>query len=288
MLNRKYPIKLIQEMPHVAEDFLKLQAVSFLFWGLLIYLKTLFWHRFCKIVSNKSYSMKIRIFSFSAALLLACFIANAQSGAYIKAGINLANVSVTTNGRVDEGNQLTSFQVGVIGDVKLGTSLLHLQPGIVYTGKGAKVQKGTAGQAGYFKQTFNPMYIEVPVNVVAKLPIAKTSRFFVGAGPYLAVGIAGKIKTEGTRLLTGNYNYNRDITFSNDDPTTLSQEEGTGLGVVRRFDYGLNGTVGIEGKSMVLGVNYGLGLAKLQSGSNNSADNNNKHRVLSFTLGFKF
>ncbi len=57
--------------------------------------------------------------------------------------------------------------------------------------------------------------------------------------------------------------------------------------MLKRFDYGLNGTAGIEGKSVVLGVNYGLGLAKLQSGSNSSQDNNNKHRVLSFTLGFK-
>ncbi|HEV7620206.1 MAG TPA: hypothetical protein VGO09_00660, partial [Flavisolibacter sp.] len=57
--------------------------------------------------------------------------------------------------------------------------------------------------------------------------------------------------------------------------------------ILKRFDYGLNGTVGIEGKSLALGVNYGLGLAKLQSGSNSSTDNNNKHRVLSIILGIK-
>ncbi len=77
------------------------------------------------------------------------------------------------------------------------------------------------------------------------------------------------------------------ITFSDDDPTTLSDEEGAGFGIIKRFDYGLNGTAGIEGKSIVLGINYGLGLAKIQSGGNSSQDNNNKHRVLSFTLGFK-
>jgi hypothetical protein len=100
------------------------------------------------------------------------------------------------------------------------------------------------------------------------------------------VGVAGKVKTEG-RSIVGNYSSEKDIRFSDDDPTTLSQEEGAGLGIIKRFDYGLNGTIGIEGRSIVLGVNYGLGLAKLQSGSNNNEDNNNKHRVLSFTLGFK-
>ncbi|HVG15838.1 MAG TPA: outer membrane beta-barrel protein [Chitinophagaceae bacterium] len=232
--------------------------------------------------------MKIKVFSFSAMLLLAASASNAQSGSYIKGGINLANVSVTDNGRVDDANQLTSFQVGIVGNIKLGTSLLSLQPGLLYTGKGAKVQKGTAGQTGYFKQTFNPKYIEVPVNLVFKAPLGKVSRVFLGAGPYAAIGVAGNAKTEGTNILGRTYSRENDIEFSNDDPTTFNEEEGAGLGVVRRFDYGLNGTVGIEGKSYVLGVNYGLGLAKLQSGSNSSADNSNKHRVLSFTLGFKF
>lgn len=206
----------------------------------------------------------------------------------MKAGVNLANVSVNSNGRIDRANQITSFQVGVLTDIPLVPNVLSLQPGILYTGKGSKVEKGTSGQAGYFKQTFNPLYLEVPANLLLKAPLGSNSRFFVGGGPYLAVGIGGKTRTEGTRLVTGNYSFERDIVFSNDDPTTFNQEEGTGLGVVRRFDYGLNGTAGIEGKSLVLGVNYGLGLAKLQSGTNSGADNDNKHRVLSFTLGFKF
>lgn len=210
-----------------------------------------------------------------------------QSG-HVKAGINLANVSVNSNGRVDDANSLTSFQVGIVGDFDLAGDLITLQPGILFTGKGSKVQRGTSGQAGYFQQTFNPRYIEVPVNLVFKAPLGNSSRLFAGAGPYLAVGVGGKSKTEGTRAVLGNYSIEQDIRFSNDDPTTFNQEEGTGLNVVKRFDYGFNGTAGIEGKSIVLGVNYGLGLAKLQSGTNNNQDNNNKHRVLSFTLGFKF
>jgi hypothetical protein len=231
--------------------------------------------------------MKMKLLTFSAAFLFIGVASNAQKG-QIRGGLNMANVSVTEGGRVDEANQLNAFQVGVLTDISLAGNYLTLQPGILYTGKGAKVQRGTAGQAGYFKQTFNPRYIEVPVNLLFKAPLGSTSRFFVGGGPYLAAGIGGDTKTEGTRAIIGNYSFERDIKFSNDDPTTFTQEEGTGLGVIRRFDYGLNGTAGIEGKNLVLGVNYGLGMAKLQSGTNNNQDNNNKHRVLSFTLGFKF
>ncbi len=229
--------------------------------------------------------MKFVFFS-AAVFLVAGTQLQAQSG-QIRAGINLANVSVNDNGRVEDANSLTSFHAGIIGDFPLAGNFLSLQPGILFTGKGSKIQNGEPSDNGYFKQSSNPFYIEVPVNFVFKAPLGSDNKFFAGAGPYLAVGVAGKNKTKG-RTILGTYESERDIKFSNDDPTTLSDEEGAGFGILKRFDYGLNGTVGIEGKSIVLGVNYGLGLAKLQSGSNNDADNNNKHRVLNISVGFKF
>jgi len=211
----------------------------------------------------------------------------AQSGFAVKAGVNLANVSVTDNGRVEDANSLTSFQVGVTGDVHLGGPL-YLQPGVFYTGKGSKVQNGDESSFPYYKATSNPRYIEVPVNLVFKAPVGGETKFFVGAGPYAAVGINGKNKVEGKNIIGVGFKSESDIEFSDDDPTTLNYEEGAGLGIVKRFDYGLNGVAGIEARTVVLSVGYGLGLAKLQSGGESSEDHNNKHRVLSFTLGFKF
>ncbi len=227
--------------------------------------------------------MKIKLIS----LVLAMFIiTGAMAQGQLKAGINLANVTVNENGRVDDANMLSSFQVGFVSNVSLGGGMVSLQPGILFTGKGSKVQLGTEGQNGYFKQTFNPMYVEIPLTLMVKAPVGTGNNFFAGAGPYLAIGVSGKNKTEGQTILGTRYGSERNIRFSDDDPTTLNGEEGAGFGIIKRFDYGLNGTAGIEGKSIVLGVNYGLGLAKIQSGSNNT-DNNNKHRVLSITLGFQ-
>ncbi|HET9746173.1 MAG TPA: porin family protein [Chitinophagaceae bacterium] len=211
---------------------------------------------------------------------------SAQKGsAVLRGGLNLANVSVTENGRIDDAKMLTSFQVGFIGDVQLA-EFISLQPGLLVTGKGTKSQDGDPSDANYFKATTNPIYIEVPLNLVFKGPIGPDTKFFAGAGPYLAIGIAGKNKTEG-KFLGASFSSEKDIEWSDDDPTTLDYEEGAGFGIMKRFDYGLNGTAGIETKNIVLSVNYGLGLAKLQSGSNSSEDDKNKHRVLSFTLGFK-
>jgi len=220
---------------------------------------------------------------FAVAIFNSAF--SQQSRAIVKAGVNLANVSTSSDGNIDKANMLTSFQVGLVGDIHV-TSLLYFQPGIVFTGKGSKIEIGRPEENLYAKQTSNPFYIEVPANLVIKLPFNSESHFFIGAGPYGAIGVAGKAKTDMT-VLGFNSNSENSIKFSNDDPSTFGEEEGVGLGVLKRFDYGVNGIIGIEGKQLVLSAGYGLGLAKLQSGTNSSQDNNNKHRVLSFTIGVK-
>lgn len=222
-------------------------------------------------------------------LILPLFIllsANAQkSSAILRGGLNLANVSITESGRIDDAKTLTSFQAGIIGDFNL-SDFIALQPGLLVTGKGSKTQSGDPSDANYFKATSNPIYIEVPLNLVFKAPLGSDTKFFAGGGPYLAVGIAGKNKTEG-KIFGASFSSEKNIEWSDDDPTTLDYDEGAGFGILKRFDYGLNGTAGIETKAIVLSANYGFGLAKLQSGSNSSEDDFNKHRVLSFTIGFK-
>jgi hypothetical protein len=226
-----------------------------------------------------------RLFSLLVVLFI-CLISNAQEGsAYFKLGLNLANVSTTSDGEVDDANLLTSFHVGFMGDLPVGR-FFAFQPGLYFSGKGSKLVSGDPNGVTYYRSTTNPYYIELPVNAVIKLPLGPTaSNFFFGAGPYIAMGIAGRHKTEGK--FVGTYFYNKEnIEFSGDDPTTMNYEEGSGMGVMKRFDYGLNGTAGFQLNRGMIAINYGYGLAKLQSGSEN-ADNNNKHRVLSISVGFK-
>ncbi len=224
--------------------------------------------------------MKVKILAFFA-FFISGFAAQSQ---VLKGGINFANISITNDGDIDDANSLTSFQVGISGDIKI-LPVLFFQPGILFTGKGSKTQSGDPSSLNYSKATSNPMYIEIPANFVFKTPTG-TIKFFAGGGPYLAVGVSGKIKNEG-KIAGLSYSNERNIEFSSDDPSTLNYEEGAGYGILKRFDYGLNATAGIQATKIVLAVNYGFGLAKLQSGTNSSADDKNKHRVLSFTVGIK-
>lgn len=230
--------------------------------------------------------MKRNLALLSLSLLLITLNSKAQkSSALLRGGLNLANVSIADNGKVDDANTLVSFQAGIIGDLNV-TEFISIQPGLLVTGKGTKTQDGTPSDANYFKATTNPIYLEIPVSLVFKGPVSKDTKIFAGAGPYLAIGVGGKNKTEG-KFFGAAFSSEKDIDWSNDDPSTLNYEEGAGFGIMKRFDYGLNGTAGLEMKNTVLSVNYGLGLAKLQSGSNSSENDKNKYRVLSFTIGFK-
>ena len=83
------------------------------------------------------------------------------------------------------------------------------------------------------------------------------------------------------------FSSSKNIEFSNDDPTTFNEQEGAGFGIMRRFDFGFNGTAGFELNNLYFCLlNYGYGLTKINSVAAND-DDKNKHRVISLSMGFK-
>src|SRR5205085_1109622 len=102
----------------------------------------------------------------------------------IRAGLNFANVTITNDGDIDRNKMLTSFQVGIIKESKL-VPFLFIQSGVLFTGKGSKTEQGDPNGPTWYRATSNPYYIEIPMNLLIKSP--GPIRFFVGAGPYLAI-----------------------------------------------------------------------------------------------------
>ena len=204
---------------------------------------------------------------------------------YIKAGLNMANVTISDDGRFDDANMLYSFHAGIVKDLKVAP-LIYFQPGVLFTAKGSKTSAGKSTDATYFEAKSNPYYIEVPVNLIIKLPLGKT-KFFFGAGPYAAVAIGGKNKAEG-KILGFAFETDSKIEYDEyEDEDMLDYEATAGFGKMNRFDYGVNGTIGFEQSTMFLSANYGYGLAKLQSGAGSAENDDNKHRVISISLGFR-
>ena len=238
-----------------------------------------------KIRNPKEKFMKTTVAVLLSVTTFPFFTKAQQSCAVLRGGVNLANISITDNGKVDHARTLTSFQVGLAGDIRIA-GIFYIQPGVLFTGKGAQCESGDPSGLNYSWAITHPYYLEMPLNFIFKTHIVDGDRFFAGAGPYVAMGVAGKLKNEG-RIAGVDYSNEEKIAFSDDDPTTLEYEEGAGFGIMKKYDYGINGTLGVESKSIVLSVNYGMGFAKLQSGTNSSVDNDNKHRVVSILLGIK-
>ncbi|UYQ92945.1 PorT family protein [Chitinophaga horti] len=210
---------------------------------------------------------------------------NAQVRVGVKGGLNLSNITVNNDGGVDNNKMLPSWNAGVIADFPL-SEILSIQPGVFYSTKGSKLERGDSDDADYFKSTTNPSYIEIPVNFVGKIPLGEGSsnKFFIGVGPYAAFGVAGKNKyTLGTGALrvTGedNIEWDDDTPFNNDDPNQ-------GFNKYKRFDWGGNIMAGLEFGNVLVSAQYGLGFAKILSGEDDSRNDKNKHRVLSFSVGF--
>lgn len=199
---------------------------------------------------------------------------------YLKAGVNLANITTSSSGAYDNANSVVSFHAGFMADLPLGSNLLSFQPGLLFTGKGAKVESGKPSDAIYYKASINPYYLEIPANIVLNIPLVdKESKFFIGAGPYAAMGIAGKYKST-VKTPAGTVNSDDKINFTNDSNSS------NGLGDMKRFDFGINGTAGFAFQNVLVSINYGHGLTKLPAGTSNGSDEKNKHRVwgLSFAV----
>lgn len=222
---------------------------------------------------------------FTLAMTLICGYSVGQTTATpkikygLKAGVNFAKIAITGNqmedNEKDDAKNITSFQFGAYADVPLSTSFF-IQPGIVLNGKGGKIQLSEAGTqlgpppiTGTVKS--ESMYIEVPINAVYRV-----NGFYLGAGPYAAIALSGKHKTELTSTSSGKTaNEERDVKFGG------NQEDD-----FKSTDFGINLLAGYELKNgFNLGVNYGFGLSNLDP---SEGTYNNQNRVASIVFGFSF
>ncbi len=210
--------------------------------------------------------------------------ANLKSQTYIQGGLNLANITKTNSGQTEKNNILPSFNVGILARFDLSETV-DLESGLLLTGRGSKAETYFNGGADYVKAKFNPLYVELPLNLIVKIPLDKTSGIFFNAGPYVAIGVGGKSKTE-SKFGPLSSSSSSSIKFSNDDPFT-SQQDDAAYDKLKRFDFGMNIGGGFQFEHVLLKVNYGLGFAKINSTeSNNTVNDKNKYRTLSVSVGF--
>ncbi len=168
-----------------------------------------------------------------------------------KAGLNLSN---WTGGDSEGTDAKLGFKVGV-GMEYAFDNLWSLQPSLFLSTKGTKYSESG------FKVTVNQMYLELPVNVQARVHIEGDTNLLFSAGPYIAYGIGGKISS--------NITSNEADTFGKDG--------------LDKFDAGVGFGVGLEFAKVLVGLDGQVGSVNLKD-----VEGAAKNINFSVTLGYKF
>jgi hypothetical protein len=217
--------------------------------------------------------MKAKIWALALGMIALGTAAKAQDEGTtfgIRAGVNFQNL----NGEDEDGRDLdnklkTGFHVGVNAEIPVAPEF-YLQPGVLFSTKGAKSDDPDA--------KVNISYIEVPINFVYK-PELGTGKLILGIGPYVGIGIGGKVKPDNGSDV--------DIEFKNDVDLA---DFLTGTLYMKRLDFGGNLLAGYEfSNKLSFQLNAQLGMSNLVPKiEGEKPDGKLKNTGFGVSLGYRF
>jgi hypothetical protein len=188
----------------------------------------------------------------------------------IRAGVNFQNINGKDQGDNKLENDLTTgFHAGINAEIPVGTGS-YIQPGVLYTMKGAKNFENNNGTIDKVKLS----YIDIPVNFIYK-PVLGTGNMVLGFGPYVGFGIGGKVENGSSEI---------DIEFTDSRAQTEAHK-------FKRMDAGANFLAGYEfANKLSFQLNAQLGLVDINPEiTNASSDKTNwRNTGWGISLGYRF
>lgn len=216
----------------------------------------------------------------TVALCIVLFTNTAKSQVYVQGGVNLSNITTHQPRQTQSNSSRTTFNVGILDRLVI-VGPLDFETGLLLDGKGSK-SKININEEDYYTANFNPFYIEVPANLVLRLPFPDKAKLFLNAGPYIAMGIAGQSKINGN-IGGVSISTSTDIKFN----STNQNDNNVAYSQLNRFDYGLNLGGGFDFRNVFLKINYEMGFAKVNATQiDNFSNDSNKYQIVNISLGF--
>jgi hypothetical protein len=226
-----------------------------------------------------------RIITIMIAMALVTTVSNAQKTTVhtgrtsfgLRGGVNFQNI----NGKDYDGNKLdndmvTRFNIGVNAEIPVGTDF-YFQPGLLFTTKGAKNEQVLLNQE--MTTTTNLSYLELPLNFIYK-PSLGTGRLIMGFGPYVGLGIGGKVKYE-----IGGSSEEQDVKFKN----KVKSSDASDVAYFKTLDAGANLLFGYEFSNKVsLQLNAQLGLSKINPEYEDAANDRSSLKNTGFGLSIGY
>jgi len=149
---------------------------------------------------------------------------------------------------------VVGYQVGGMADYQIAKSIA-LQPAITYSSVGSKVKEKNE------TTSYAPAYLNIPLLIALKKDLASGAKIFANTGPYLAIGLGGKIETNGKKS---------NISWSSD-----AKEND-----LKRGDFGWCLGLGFEKNDFQFSLLYQLGITDI------SPKNDVNNRVVGIRIGY--
>jgi hypothetical protein len=183
--------------------------------------------------------------------------ASAQMASFgVTAGAVFSNMSLSSEGESQSLDTKAGLTFGVMSNIPLGKSF-SFQPALNYAQKGCSVT-----EEGEEKTTIKLNYLELPLNFVYNSP-EKNGHFFVGAGPFIAYGIAAKAKF-GDIEVNGHFGSGEDDAAKPVEiglNALLGYQFGAGFNIAANYCRGLNNisveTEGLKHHNYYFGLRIG-------------------------------
>lgn len=193
-------------------------------------------------------------------------IANAQEKVTfgVRAGVNVNSLSVS--GESDLKSRV-GYHVGAVMDWNVAKNL-YVQPGIYFTTRGAK----SSGEG--WEQKINMNYLQIPISVAYRFPVSEQVKIDVNVGPYVALGLGGKMKISESYGFDDEYDIDEEIKAFGSE------------GLCKRFDAGLRFGAGVHIRKFTVGLCYDLGLTNIARESGEGAKI--KNGSFQISLGYNF
>lgn len=196
------------------------------------------------------------------------FIARAQFEGGIRAGMNVSDWKTS-----DLSYSRPGGSVGLTGEYTWG-GRWNLQSGLIFSAKGinglAAILPEKTTAAAFDLRLY---YLEIPVMLRYRIPLAEQIALLPAVGPYFACGVGGTAQMNGMNIPSGSYSENP------------FQSTGNFRGL-DRFDWGLAFAVTARAYRWDITLGYELGLYKNSMGPLTGSDLRNRN--LSVTLGYRF
>ncbi|GAA3961250.1 porin family protein [Hymenobacter antarcticus] len=232
----------------------------------------------------------------AASALLLATSAQAQISFGPRVGLNVTNLSYDLDGE-DEPSSKYQYgaQVGATLNAQFGN--LSVQPSLLFTMKGDQA-KSSGSESNTFggqtfsytyetKQSLRLNYLELPVNLVYSTNGAEGG-FQVFAGPYVALGLSGKVKSDSKTTITAGGATQTNSSSDESDVEFVSKEGKDDKAYLRNLDAGFNMGVGYKVGGIQAQLGYGLGLSNLVPNDTNDKDPDITVRNRGFQLSLSY